>query len=61
MAQQVSKLLNAVWPDSGSAVSSVVAAAGTPGIGKAAIAYYIDEQNIEVAKQKLEEANKANK
>jgi predicted GTPase/uncharacterized protein (DUF697 family) len=58
VAQQASKLLNAVWPVSGSAISSAVAFAGTYAIGKAAIAYYIDEQNIEVAKQKFEQTKK---
>lgn len=61
VAQQASKLLNVVWPGSGSTVSSAVAFAGTNTIGKAAIAYYIDDQNIEVAKQKLEETKKVNK
>ena len=50
-AQQASKLLNAVWPGSGSAVSSGIAAVGTSAIGKAAIAYYIDEQDIEEVKK----------
>lgn len=59
VAQQASKLLNAVWPGSGSAISSAVASAGTYAIGNAAIAYYIDEQNIEVTKQKFEETKKA--
>lgn len=58
-AQQVSKLLNVVWPGSGSAVSSAVAFAGTYAIGNAAIAYYIDEKNMEVAKQKFEDTKKA--
>lgn len=57
VAQQASKLLNTVWPGSGSAVSSAVAFAGTSTIGNAAIAYYIDDQDIEVAKKKLEEIN----
>lgn len=60
VAQQASKLLNVVWPGSGSAISSAVAFVGTNAIGNAAIAYYIDEQNIEVAKQKFEETKKAN-
>lgn len=58
VAQQASKLLNAVWPGSGSAVSSAVAFTGTYAIGNAAIAYYIDEQNIEIAKQKFEKSKK---
>ena len=61
LAQQAAKLLNAVWLGSGSAVSSAVAFAGTSAIGRAAIAYYIDDQNIEVAKEKLEETKKKHK
>lgn len=56
LAQQASKFLNAVWPGSGSAVSSAVAACGTSAIGKAAIAYYIDDKTMEEAKKKFEEA-----
>ena len=37
-------------------VSAGIASLGTNGIGKAAIAYYIDEKTVEEAKQKLEEA-----
>lgn len=55
-AQQASKLLNAIWPGSGSAISSGIAGMGTSAIGKAAIAYYIDDSTIEEAKQKFEEA-----
>lgn len=51
VAQQASKFLNAVWPGSGSAVSSGIAALGTSAIGKAAIAYYIDEHNMDEAKK----------
>lgn len=54
-AQQASKLLNAIWPGSGSAVSAAVAGTGTSAIGKAAIAYYIDGKTLEDAKQKFEE------
>lgn len=61
LAQQASKLLNTVWPGSGSAVSAAVAFAGTSAIGKAAIAYYIDDQDINVVKQKFEEAKKSSK
>jgi uncharacterized protein (DUF697 family) len=53
-------LLNAVWPGSGSVVSSVIAAAGTSAIGKAAIAYYIDDKTMVEAKEKFEEAKKEN-
>lgn len=55
-AQQASKLLNAVWPGSGSAVSSGIAAVGTSAIGKAAIAYYIDEQDMEEVKKIFDSA-----
>lgn len=41
-------------------MSAGIAGFGTNGIGKAAIAYYIDGKSIEEAKQKLEEA-KANR
>lgn len=57
-AQQASKLLNAVWPGSGSAVSSGIAFAGTSAIGKAAMDYYIDDKTIEEAKKKFEEGKK---
>lgn len=60
VAQQASKFLNAVWPGSGSAVSSVIAASGTSAIGKAAIAYYIDDKTMVEAKKKFEEAKKEN-
>ncbi len=58
IAQQGSKLLNLFWPGTGSAVSAGVAALGTSAIGKAAIAYYIDEESIEKAKAKYEESKK---
>lgn len=58
VAQQTSKLLNAVWPGSGSAVSSGIAMLGTSAIGKAAIAYYIDDKTMDEAKKKFEEAKK---
>lgn len=60
VAQQASKFLNAVWPGSGSAVSSVIAAYGTSAIGEAAIAYYIDDKTMVEAKKKFEEAKKGN-
>lgn len=61
VAQQASKLLNVVWPGSGSAVSSAVAFAGTYAVGNASIAYYIDDQNIEVVKKKMEETRNVKK
>jgi len=59
-AQQASKLLNAVWPGSGSVVSSGIAAIGTTAIGNAAIAYYIDDRTIEETKKKFEKSKKEN-
>lgn len=58
IAQQASKFLNAVLPTSGSAISSAIAAGGTAAIGKAAMAYYIDDKTMEEVKQKFEEAKK---
>lgn len=55
VAQQASKFLNGVWPGAGSAVSSGIAALGTSAIGKAAIAYYIDDQDMEEAKKVKQE------
>lgn len=60
VAQQASKFLNAVWPIAGSMVSSGIAAAGTTAIGKAAIAYYIDDKTIDEVKIKFEESKKEN-
>lgn len=57
-AQQGSKLLNAVWPGSGSVVSSGIAAFGTAAIGNAAIAYYIEGRTKEEAKKKFEKSKK---
>lgn len=61
VAQQASKFLNAVWPGSGSAVSSGIAALGTSAIGKAAIAYYIDGQDIDEAKKVFNSAKQEKK
>lgn len=58
VAQQASKFLNAMWPGSGSAVSSAIAATGTTAIGKTAIAYYIDDISIEEAKDKFTDMQK---
>ena len=60
VAQQASKFLNVVWPGSGSVVSSVIAASGTSAIGKAAVAYYIDDKTMVETKKKFEEAKKEN-
>ena len=54
VAQQASKFLNGVWPGAGSAVSSGIAALGTSAIGKAAIAYSIDDQDMEEAKKNFD-------
>jgi len=61
VAQQAFKFLNAVWPGSGSAVSSGIAALGTSAIGKAAIAYYIDGQDIDEAKKVFDSAKQEKK
>lgn len=58
VAQQATKLLNTIWPGSGSVVSSGIAALGTSAIGKAAIAYYIDGQNMDEVKQIFESSKK---
>ena len=54
LAQQASKILNVFWAGSGSAVSASIAALGTSAIGKAAIAYYIDDKTIEEARSTFE-------
>ena len=56
VAQQASKFLNAIWPGSGSAVSSGIAAIGTSAIGKSATAYYSDGQDMKRAKKIFEES-----
>ena len=58
LAQQASKILNVFWAGSGSAVSASIAALGTSAIGKAAIAYYIDDKTIEEAKSTIEASRK---
>ena len=55
-AQQASKLLNGIWPGSGSAVSSFTAAMGTSAIGDAAISYYINGQDLKEAKKIFEDS-----
>lgn len=52
-AQQAAKILNAIWPGSGSVASALIAGGGTSAIGKAAIAYYINDMSIEVAKEQF--------
>ena len=58
LAQKASKILNVFWAGSGSAVSASIAALGTSAIGKAAIAYYIDDKTIEEAKSTFEASRK---
>lgn len=58
LAQQASKILNVFWAGSGSAVSASIAALGISAIGKAAIAYYIDDKTIEEAKSTFEASRK---
>ena len=55
-AQQAAKFLNLLWPGSGSAASSTIAAIGTGAIGKAAISYYIEDNDIEAVKGVFEKA-----
>ncbi len=55
LAQQSSKLLNVLWPGSGSAVSSAVAFGGTMAMGRAAVAYYVDGQSLEFARLQMKE------
>lgn len=56
IAQQASKFLNAIFIGSGSAVSSGIAYIGTSAIGKAAIAYYIENKTMYEAKKQFEKA-----
>lgn len=49
-AQQGSKFINAICPGAGSTVSAAIASVGTNGIGKAAIAYYIEGNSIDDVK-----------
>ena len=59
-AQQLSKLLNNVFPGAGSAISSAIATSGTIAIGNAAIAYYIEGLSLEDVKKKFEEMKNKN-
>ncbi len=56
LAGQLGKLANVVFPGAGTAISSTVAYAGTNIIGSAAITYYINDQNMDVVKEKFEES-----
>ena len=53
VAQQASKLLNAVFVGSGSVVSATVAYTGTSTIGHTAIGYYIQGKSIEDARERV--------
>lgn len=52
-AQQGSKFINAICPGAGSTVSAAIARVGTNGIGKAAIAYYIEGNSIDDVKTEI--------
>lgn len=52
-AQQGSKFINAICPGAGSTVSAAIASVGTNGIGKAAIAYYIQGNSIDDVKTEI--------
>ena len=54
IAQQGAKFFNVVFPGTGSVASSGIAAMGTSAIGRAAIAYYIDGETVEKAKELFE-------
>ncbi|MCD7893523.1 MAG: 50S ribosome-binding GTPase [Erysipelotrichaceae bacterium] len=50
IAQQSTKLLNGLFPGSGSVISSTIASSGTAAIGKAAFSYYIEGNTIDESK-----------
>lgn len=52
-AQQGSKFINVICPGAGSTVSAAIASVGTNGIGKAAIAYYIEGNSIDDVKTEI--------
>lgn len=56
VAQQGVKFFNLIWPGSGSAVSSGIAAFGTSSIGDAAIMYFINDVSLEETKKVFEKA-----
>lgn len=55
-AQQGSKFINAICPGAGSTVSAAIASVGTNGIGKAAIAYYIEGNSIDDVKTEIKKS-----
>lgn len=56
--QQAAKLLNAIWPVAGSAISAAVAWGGTYGMGKAAQAYYVGNVSMKEAQALYRDAQK---
>lgn len=60
-AQQATKLLNVVFMGAGSTISASIAFLGTYAIGEAAIAYYIDEQDMEEVRKIFERSKKDKK
>ncbi len=58
VAQQATKLLNGIFPSSGSLISSVIASTGTTAMGKAAVAYYIEGKSTEDTKRLFEKLKK---
>lgn len=60
-AQQGSKFINAICPGAGSTVSAAIASVGTNGIGKAAIAYYIQGNSIDDVKTEIKKNQKSKK
>ncbi len=61
IAQQTSKLANALFPGAGSAVSAGIASSGTTAIGNSAISYYIDNISIEDVKKKYKKEQETEK
>lgn len=59
LAQQAVKFVNAVIPGAGSVISGLVASAGTYGMGKAAIAYYVNDGTVEQARKEMNASRKA--
>jgi len=55
--QQGSKLLNWLFPGAGSAISASIAGVGTYAIGVAAVAYFIDDMNLEDIRRIIAEAH----
>ena len=53
LAQQAAKFINAVLPGTGSVISGLIASAGTYGMGRAAIAYYVNDGTVEQARKEM--------